>query len=224
MSLTILMLLLVLVSMQTISSLLPVRHQWRPSTLCNGKITPRSDESMDEYRKAVVKVLQETQGESGKLGGRELLELLVRKWGVAYDLQIRKSAPFGEGSANIYVNGTPPFQYFNENFVWDLARVLNLFTVISPYVHVVVMWRYFGQKSFPMSEREYLEHLEAIGRYITAVNRIEEFKSFVKDSRKRYCIIILCLKLLLHLILLLIELLLFTIDQMHILVMLLEFR
>lgn len=78
---------------------------------------------MDEYRKAVVKVLQETQGESGKLGGRELLELLVRKWGVAYDLQIRKSAPFGEGSANIYVNGIPPFLHFNENVVWDLFYI-----------------------------------------------------------------------------------------------------
>jgi hypothetical protein len=47
------------------------------------------------------------------------------------------------------------------------------------------MWRYFGQKSFPMDERQYLEHLEAIGRYITAVKRIDEFKNYVKDSRKR---------------------------------------
>ena len=60
---------------------------------------------MDEYRKAVLNVLKENKSESGKLGGRELLELIVRKWGVAYDLQLRKSTPFGEGSANIYING-----------------------------------------------------------------------------------------------------------------------
>lgn len=35
------------------------------------------------------------------------------------------------------------------------------------------MWRYFGQKSFPMDEREYLEHLEAIGRYITSVDKVQ---------------------------------------------------
>ena len=172
---------------------------------------------MDEYRKAVVKVLQETQGESGKLGGRELLELLVRKWGVAYDLQIRKSAPFGEGSSNIYVNGTPLFPYLNENAVYVLIKFLYL------YVHALVMWRYFGQKSFPMSERQYLEHLEAIGRYITAVNRIEDFKSFVKDSRKRY-LNALFLIIFAHVTLLLTVRLRVAIDQMHILVMLLEFR
>ena len=47
-----------------------------------GKITPRSDESMDEYRKAVENVLQKTKSNNGALGGREILELLVKKWGV----------------------------------------------------------------------------------------------------------------------------------------------
>jgi hypothetical protein len=27
----------------------------------------------------------------GKLGGRELLDLIIRKWGVAYDIQLRKN-------------------------------------------------------------------------------------------------------------------------------------
>ena len=47
-----------------------------------GKITPRDNESMDEYRKAVVKVLEKTKNNNGALGGREILELLVKKWGV----------------------------------------------------------------------------------------------------------------------------------------------
>jgi hypothetical protein len=28
---------------------------------------------------------------TGKLGGRELLDLIIRKWGVAYDIQLRKN-------------------------------------------------------------------------------------------------------------------------------------
>ena len=118
------------------------------------KITPRGDGDMDKYRKAVLNTLKdEAIDRSGaKLGGRELLDLIIKKWGVAYDVQLRKNTPFGEGSANIYVN---------------------------------IMWRYFGQKSFPMDEREYLEHLEAIGRYITAIDKVSEFKEYVAQSRKR---------------------------------------
>ena len=41
------------------------------------------------------------------------------------------------------------------------------------------MWRYFGQKSFPMDEREYLEHLEAIGRYITSVDKVQVRKDSI---------------------------------------------
>ena len=124
-----------------------------PSRL-SAKITPLGDGDMENYREAVMNTLNEARiDRSGtKLGGRELLDLIIRKWGVAYDLQLRKSTPFGEGSANIYVN---------------------------------VMWRYFGQKSFPMDEREYLEHLEAIGRYITKIDKVAEFKDVVSASRKR---------------------------------------
>lgn len=103
--------------------------------------------------KAILKIIKEETGDKTKFGGRELLELIVRKWGVAYDVQLRKNKPFGEaGPANIYVN---------------------------------IMWRYFGQKSFPMNEREYLEHLEAIARYLNAINRVPDFKEKVKECRKR---------------------------------------
>jgi len=115
-------------------------------------ITPNKGEDMEKYRKNMMKVLNEDSTDSGKLGGRELLEIIIRKWGVAYDIQVRKNTPFGESSGNVYLN---------------------------------VMWRYFGQKSFPMDERAYLEHLEAIGQYITAVKRVDHFKDLVKESRKR---------------------------------------
>jgi hypothetical protein len=97
-------------------------------------------EDMDQYREAVLNVLKSQAIDRTKLGGRELLDLIIRKWGVAYDVQLRKNSPFGEGSSNIYIN---------------------------------IMWRYYGQKSFPMNEKQYLEHLEAIGRYITAIGKVK---------------------------------------------------
>jgi hypothetical protein len=116
-----------------------------------------------------MKSIEEQRTDPSKFGGRELLELIIKKWGVAYDIQLRKSAPFGEGSENIYIN---------------------------------LMWRYFGQKTFPMTEREYLEHLEAVARYIKSIDRVQvgpntnvnqsyqymrfqHFKDKVKESRKR---------------------------------------
>ena len=129
------------------------RHHFVTRLGLSKKITPREeDQSMDEYRRAVFKVLMSQNIDGSKLGGRELLEIIIKKWGVAYDVQLRKAAPFGKGSENIYVN---------------------------------IMWRYFGQKSFPMQEKEYLEHLEAIARYITAVGKVKHFKEKVQECRKR---------------------------------------
>ena len=51
-----------------------------------------------------MKALKDQAIDESKLGGRELLSLLINKWGVAYDLQLRKLKPFGEGSENIYIN------------------------------------------------------------------------------------------------------------------------
>ena len=117
-----------------------------------GKITPNEGESMEEYRKSILNIIKNSEPDDRKLGGREILNLLINKWGAAYDLQIRKNAPFGEESANVYIN---------------------------------VMWQYFGQKSFRMEEREYLEHLEAIGRYVTSINRVTQFRDAIAESRKR---------------------------------------
>ena len=116
------------------------------------KITPNEGESMEEFRKSILGAIKAAEPDSKNLGGREILNLLVNKWGAAYDLQLRKNTPFGEGSGNIYIN---------------------------------VMWNYFGQKSFRMSEREYLEHLEAIGRYLTSIKKVEHFKEKIEESRKR---------------------------------------
>ena len=140
--------LLVIFLVNTVESFVVTRKTFRNSitTTLRAKITPNDGQRMEDYRRAIVQTLKDQQIDESKLGGRELLNLIIKKWGVAYDLQLRKNKPFGEGSENIYVN---------------------------------VMWRYFGQQSFPMNEREYLEHLEAISRYITSLNKVEEFKEKV---------------------------------------------
>lgn len=125
----------------------------RLHTLLHGKkITPNQDDSMDEYRKACLNTIKSQSSSLTKLEGRELLEIIIKKWGVAYDVQLRKSKTFGEGSENIYLN---------------------------------IMWKYFGQKSFSLNEREYLEHLEALSRYITAIDKVQHVKDKIKESRKR---------------------------------------
>lgn len=124
------------------------------------KITPNDyetmdepmDKSMDEYLKVCVNTIKTQSPSLIKLEGKELLEIIIKKWGVAYDVQLQKSKTLGEGSENIYLS---------------------------------IMWKYFGQKSFSLSEREYLEHLEALSRYITAIDKVQHVKDKIKESRKR---------------------------------------
>lgn len=71
----------------------------------SAKITPSKDfDSMDQYREAVVNILKLQNLSNEKLGGKELLSMIIKKWGVPYDLQLRKADVFGEASRNIYVN------------------------------------------------------------------------------------------------------------------------
>lgn len=64
--------------------MVPASKGWRfqqPNTRLHGKITPRENEGMDDYRRAVVNTLNANKSD-GSFGGREILELLVKKWGV----------------------------------------------------------------------------------------------------------------------------------------------
>ena len=52
-------------------------------------------------------------------------------------------------------------------------------------MYLNVMYKYFGQKSFPVDERAYLGHLEAIGQYLTAMKGVDHFKDKVAENHKR---------------------------------------
>ncbi|AFY76056.1 MAG: DUF3067 family protein [Hydrococcus sp. C42_A2020_068] len=56
---------------------------------------------------------------------------------------------------------------------------------IKGRIFVQVMWKYLEQVSFPMSEQEYLEHLNAITSYLEAWGGVEQVKTYIYRTRER---------------------------------------
>lgn len=52
-------------------------------------------------------------------------------------------------------------------------------------VFLQVMWKYLEQASFPMTEPEYLEHLNTVANYITAWGGVAQVQSFIEQTRER---------------------------------------
>jgi hypothetical protein len=52
-------------------------------------------------------------------------------------------------------------------------------------IFVQVMWKYLEQASFPMSEAEYLAHLEAVASYILAWDCASQVTQYVQQTRER---------------------------------------
>ena len=48
-----------------------------------------------------------------------------------------------------------------------------------------VMWRYLEQASFPLSEAEYMEHLNAIANYLNEWGGAEQVKTFIAETREK---------------------------------------
>jgi len=78
--------------------------------------------------------------------GAELQELLVRKWGKSYDVQLRRS----QGK-----------------------------------VFVQVMWKYLEQASFPLSEEEYINHLETVVNYLKGMGGMAQFQKYIEKTPER---------------------------------------
>lgn len=51
-------------------------------------------------------------------------------------------------------------------------------------IFVQVMWKYLEQASFPLSEAEYLEHLNAIASYLQAWGGTEQVEKFLEKTRE----------------------------------------
>ncbi|BAW97131.1 hypothetical protein NIES970_20770 [[Synechococcus] sp. NIES-970] len=78
--------------------------------------------------------------------GADLRELLWRKWGRSYDVQIRQ------------IKGE-----------WYLQ----------------VMWKYLEQVSFPLSEAQYEEHLQAIATYLNEWGVSQQVQTYLEETSER---------------------------------------
>jgi Domain of unknown function (DUF3067) len=52
-------------------------------------------------------------------------------------------------------------------------------------VFLQVMWKYLEQASFPLSEAEYLAHLDTIANYINAWGGTVQVQTFIEQTRDR---------------------------------------
>jgi hypothetical protein len=50
---------------------------------------------------------------------------------------------------------------------------------------VQIMWKYLEQASFPMTETEYLEHLDQVAGYISAWGADLQVQHFIEQTRDR---------------------------------------
>lgn len=48
-----------------------------------------------------------------------------------------------------------------------------------------IMWKYLEQASFPLSEQEYFEHLNAIANYITAWGSQAQVMAYLQNTSER---------------------------------------
>ncbi|NJO43896.1 MAG: DUF3067 family protein [Cyanobacteria bacterium CRU_2_1] len=52
-------------------------------------------------------------------------------------------------------------------------------------VFLQVMWKYLEQASFPLSEAEYLAHLDMIASYVSAWGGTAQVQGFIEQTRDR---------------------------------------
>lgn len=59
------------------------------------------------------------------------------------------------------------------------------FRRVQGKIFVQVMWKYLEQTSFPLTEGEYLEHLETVATYLHAWGGTQQVQSFIEQTRDR---------------------------------------
>jgi Domain of unknown function (DUF3067) len=52
-------------------------------------------------------------------------------------------------------------------------------------IFVQVMWKYLEQVSFPMTEEEYLMHLETVASYLRGMGGVAQFQNYVEKTSER---------------------------------------
>lgn len=52
-------------------------------------------------------------------------------------------------------------------------------------IFLQVMWKYQEQASFPLSEADYLAHLDTVGSYLAAMGSAEQVKQFIENTNEK---------------------------------------
>lgn len=52
-------------------------------------------------------------------------------------------------------------------------------------IFVQVMWRYLEQASFPLTEAEYMNHLDSIAGYLQALDVVSQVQDYITQTRDR---------------------------------------
>ncbi len=52
-------------------------------------------------------------------------------------------------------------------------------------IFVQVMWKYLEQASFPLSEEEYVAHLNQVAGYIDAWGAVSQVQTYIEKTRER---------------------------------------
>jgi Domain of unknown function (DUF3067) len=52
-------------------------------------------------------------------------------------------------------------------------------------IYLQIMWKYQEQTSFPLSEADYLTHLDTIGSYLAAMGSVGQVEKFIQDTTEK---------------------------------------
>ena len=52
-------------------------------------------------------------------------------------------------------------------------------------IFVQVMWKYLEQASFPLSEADYVEHLNTVASYLHAWGSAQQVQNYIQETRER---------------------------------------
>jgi hypothetical protein len=52
-------------------------------------------------------------------------------------------------------------------------------------IFIQVMWKYLEQASFPLSQQEYFDHLNAIANYLNAWGSVSQVQEYITTTRER---------------------------------------
>ena len=52
-------------------------------------------------------------------------------------------------------------------------------------IYLQVMWKYQEQASFPLSEADYLDHLDTVGSYLAAMGSVEQVQQFIEKTTEK---------------------------------------